>query len=130
MSLQSKWAEVEKEQVEFVDRLTNETLQQMLPFRTTRASLAHLMQHLANHSTYHRGQIAVMMRQLGAEPLAADFHEFLVDGAARLRLRINLLKKTRTSEIVGEDCGQNRGLTGLFRGDHPATARLRIRGEA
>jgi DinB family len=35
------------------------------------------MQHLANHSTYHRGQIALMMRQLDAEPQATDFHMFL-----------------------------------------------------
>jgi hypothetical protein len=40
----------------------------------------HLMQHLANHSTYHRGQIRLMMRQLDAEPLATDFHMFLIEG--------------------------------------------------
>jgi uncharacterized damage-inducible protein DinB len=49
-------------------------------FRTTQASLGHLMQHLANHSTYHRGQIALMMRQLGAKPVATAFHVFLVEG--------------------------------------------------
>jgi uncharacterized damage-inducible protein DinB len=75
-----KWAEVEKLQVEFVNRVTNESLEKMLPFRTTQISLAHLMQHLANHSTYHRGQVVLMMRQLDAEPLATDFHVFLVDG--------------------------------------------------
>ena len=51
----------------------------MLPFRTRQIRLAHLMQHLANHSTYHRGKIALMMRQLEAEPLATDFHVFLVE---------------------------------------------------
>jgi uncharacterized damage-inducible protein DinB len=75
-----KWAEVEKEQVEFVNRVTNESLETMLPLRGTRITLAHLMQHLANHSTYHRGQVALMMRQLDAEPLATDFHVFLVEG--------------------------------------------------
>jgi uncharacterized damage-inducible protein DinB len=79
-AVRSKWAELEKEQAEFVNRVTNESLEKMLPFRTTRVSLAHLMQHLANHSTYHRGQVALMMRQLGAEPLATDFHVFLVEG--------------------------------------------------
>ncbi len=39
-----------------------------------------MMQHLANHSTYHRGQVALMMRQLDAAPLATDFHVFLVEG--------------------------------------------------
>jgi len=79
-AVQRKWAEVEKEQAEFVDGVTNESLGRMLPFRTTQVSLAHLMQHLANHSTYHRGQIALMMRQLGAKPVAMDFHVFLVEG--------------------------------------------------
>ena len=79
-AVQRKWAEVEREQAEFVNGVTNESLGKMLPFRTTQVSLAHLMQHLANHSTYHRGQVALMMRQLGAEPLATDFHVFLVEG--------------------------------------------------
>jgi len=78
-AVQSKWAEVEKEQVEFVNRVTNESLEKMLPFRTTQVRLAHLMQHLANHSTYHRGQVALMMRQLDAEALATDFHVFLLE---------------------------------------------------
>src|SRR5258707_8712366 len=79
-TVQLKWAEVEKEQVEFVNRVTNESLETMLPFRTTQINLAHLLQHLANHSTYHRGQVALMMRQLDAEALATDFHVFLVEG--------------------------------------------------
>jgi uncharacterized damage-inducible protein DinB len=79
VAVQAKWAEVEKEQAEFVNRVTNESLKKMLPFRTTQIELAHLMQHLANHSTYHRGQVALMMRQLDAEPLATDFHVFLVE---------------------------------------------------
>jgi uncharacterized damage-inducible protein DinB len=84
-AVQGKWAEVEKEQAEFVDGVTDESLQRMLPLRGTQISLAHLMQHLANHSTYHRGQVALMMRQLGAKPLATDFHVFLVEryGEAR-----------------------------------------------
>ena len=79
-ALRLKWAEVEKEQTEFVDCLTDEALRKMLPIHKTQMSLAHLMQHLANHSTYHRGQIAHMMRQLGAKPVATDFHAFLAEG--------------------------------------------------
>jgi uncharacterized damage-inducible protein DinB len=75
--VKSRWAEVEREQVEFVNGVTNETLQKMLPIRATQVSLASLMQHLANHSTYHRGQVAMMMRQLNAKPIATDFTAFL-----------------------------------------------------
>jgi uncharacterized damage-inducible protein DinB len=85
-AVQLKWAEVEEEQTEFVNRVTSESLETMLPFRKTQVRLAHLMQHLANHSTYHRGQIALMMRQLNAEPLATDFHMFWWKAAGRLQL--------------------------------------------
>jgi DinB family len=56
------WAEVENVQVEFVNGLSDESLRRMLPFRATEVPLAH------------------MMRQLGAEPVATDFHVFLVEG--------------------------------------------------
>jgi uncharacterized damage-inducible protein DinB len=80
VAAQSRWAEVEADQIAFVSGLTDESLKTMLPARGTQLSLAHRMQHLANHSTYHRGQIALMMRQLDAEPPAADFHVFLAEG--------------------------------------------------
>ena len=67
-----------KRKAEFVNYLTNESLEKILPFRTTQVRLANLMQHLANHSTYHRGQVALMMRHLDAQPLAS--HVFLVEG--------------------------------------------------
>jgi uncharacterized damage-inducible protein DinB len=82
-AVQLKWAEIETEQVDFLNDLQNESLNVMLPFRTTQVRLAHLMQHVANHSTYHRGQVALMMRQLGVEPLATDFHVFLAEGSQK-----------------------------------------------
>ena len=79
-AVQAKWVEVEREQVEFVTSMTDESLGRMLPIRATHLSLAHLMQHMANHSTYHRGQISLMMRQLGAKPVSTDFARFLLVG--------------------------------------------------
>jgi len=35
-----------------------------------------MLQHVVNHSTYHRGQITMMLRQLGAMPVAKDFLVF------------------------------------------------------
>lgn len=78
-SLRRKWKEVEDELAEFLTHLTDESLERKLPFRTGKIKLMHLIQHLANHSTYHRGQIAAMMRQLQAAPVATDFHVFLLE---------------------------------------------------
>lgn len=82
-AVRRKWTEVEKEQLDFVNSVTAESLQKMLPARNTLLSLAHLMQHVANHSTYHRGQVSLMIRQLEAQPIATDFHVFLGERRAR-----------------------------------------------
>jgi len=82
-TVESKWREVEKEQDEFVSRVTDESLGKRLPVRTTQLTLAHLMQHLVNHSTYHRGQVATMLRQVGAEPMPTDFHAFLLEASSQ-----------------------------------------------
>jgi uncharacterized damage-inducible protein DinB len=79
-AVRNRWGEVEKDQIEFIDLLTDAQLERMLPVRKTQIKLIHLMQHVANHSTYHRGQIALMMRQLGAAPQATDFHVFVMEG--------------------------------------------------
>ncbi|HET9408152.1 MAG TPA: DinB family protein [Candidatus Sulfotelmatobacter sp.] len=79
-AVQRKWMDVEKELTEFVESLTEHSLQQQFAVRGAQMPLVHLMQHLANHSTYHRGQVALMMRQLGADPVATDFHLYLAEG--------------------------------------------------
>ena len=80
--VRAKWLEVEREQMELVESTSEEGLGRMLPYRTMYVPLVQLMQHVANHSTYHRGQISLMMRQLGAKPVATDFHVFLVERRA------------------------------------------------
>jgi uncharacterized damage-inducible protein DinB len=76
-AVQSKWAEVEAMQTAFVDSLTDNLLSKQIPFRSRHVGLVHLMQHMANHSTYHRGQVSLMMRQLHAQPVSTDFALFL-----------------------------------------------------
>ncbi len=76
-----KWAETEQEKARFVNELTDEQLDRALPVGNTSITLAHLLQHLANHSTYHRGQVAMMLRQLGAKAQSTDFAEFLLVAA-------------------------------------------------
>jgi uncharacterized damage-inducible protein DinB len=40
------------------------------------------LQHLANHGTYHRGQVTTLLRQLGAKPMFTDLMHFYREGAA------------------------------------------------
>ncbi|MFI5251569.1 MAG: DinB family protein [Bacteroidota bacterium] len=35
-------------------------------------TFAQMMQHLVNHSTYHRGQITSLLRQIGVKPIGTD----------------------------------------------------------
>jgi uncharacterized damage-inducible protein DinB len=77
--LHGKWTEVGREPLQFVNNLGDDFLGRMFPFRGSQIKLAHLMNHVANHSTNHRGQVALMMRQLDAQPSATDFHVFLME---------------------------------------------------
>jgi uncharacterized damage-inducible protein DinB len=36
----------------------------------------HAFQHMVNHSSYHRGQIITMLRQLGEKPVTTDLIRF------------------------------------------------------
>lgn len=81
-ALRAKWAEVEREQMNFVRGMTEVSLKKFVAYENIqgenwRYPLGHMMQHLVNHSTYHRGQVAAMLRQLGAEAVATDFLVFL-----------------------------------------------------
>lgn len=36
-------------------------------------SVSEIIRHIVNHSTYHKGQIAMLMRQAGLEPVETDY---------------------------------------------------------
>ncbi len=80
-ALRSRWTEFEREQTQFVSSVTDESLRQEIGYENTRGQrftypLWQMMQHIVNHSTYHRGQVVTMLRQLGAVPPATDFLVF------------------------------------------------------
>jgi uncharacterized damage-inducible protein DinB len=45
--------------------------------------LAQCLQHVANHSTYHRGQIATLLRQLGTKAVSTDLIAFYRERAGQ-----------------------------------------------
>ncbi|MGA9365034.1 MAG: DinB family protein [Bacteroidota bacterium] len=80
-AVQQKWDEVEQGMSGFVSELTDERLSAVLTYKTTEEKqfsnvLWQMMQHLVNHSTYHRGQIVTMLRQLGVKPVGTDLITF------------------------------------------------------
>jgi uncharacterized damage-inducible protein DinB len=79
--LRSFSGSLEQERGEFLRGLTDERLLAPLTFSDMSgvehsAPLVHLMQHLVNHGTYHRGQVTTLLRQAGAETIALDMLYF------------------------------------------------------
>lgn len=80
-NLASEWQPIELETQALVDSLTPAALEQDLAYSNTRGQpfsepLWQQLQHLVNHSSYHRGQIVTLLRQLGCEPIGTDLISF------------------------------------------------------
>lgn len=76
-SLKKQWAILRMEQEAFFQGLTEEKLQSAIRYTDTKgytysSPLYQLIHQVLNHSTYHRGQIASMLRQLGVKPPNTD----------------------------------------------------------
>ena len=73
---------IDRDLQEFTSRLTQEDLDGRRGYKTTEGKaysnvLSDMLLHLANHSSYHRGQIATLLRQSGAVPQSTDFILFI-----------------------------------------------------
>ena len=76
-SLRTRWAEVERGYTEFISGMSDESLTTVIKYTNTRGEewaypLEQMMQHVMNHSSYHRGQVVTMLRQLGAAVKPVD----------------------------------------------------------
>lgn len=76
-SIRIRLNEVEEGCRGFVDGLTDQSLETVVAYTNTKGEvwkypLGHMLQHVANHSSYHRGQVTTMLRQLGAEAVSVD----------------------------------------------------------
>jgi uncharacterized damage-inducible protein DinB len=80
-TVKSRWEELETEQRAFVEAVSSGGLASCVAYTNLRGErweyeLWREMYHVVNHSSYHRGQIVAMMRQLGAQPVSTDFLNF------------------------------------------------------
>lgn len=79
--LRESLSAVEGERAEFVAGLTDARLDEPVSYRTLKGEeqqgrLSELCQHVVNHSTYHRGQAATLLRQVGASVPSTDLVVF------------------------------------------------------
>jgi uncharacterized damage-inducible protein DinB len=80
-ALRARWADLEEKQRAFLGSLTEELLATVIRYvnrhgETWEYELWKQMLHVVNHSSYHRGQVITMLRQLGAPPPTTDFLVF------------------------------------------------------
>lgn len=76
LSLRERWRVVEAHRAAWLDTLEPAAAASLVSYSTDHATqeapLWQLVQHCANHSTYHRGEVANLLRLLGARVAPTD----------------------------------------------------------
>ena len=80
-ALLEHWNQLTQDRDAFIRSLGKERLMQPITYRSPKGKphselLYRQMQHVVNHSSYHRGQVVTMLRQLGVQPPSTDLIRF------------------------------------------------------
>jgi uncharacterized damage-inducible protein DinB len=72
-AIRAPWDELEREQRAFVEALAPADLERVIEYKNTegkqfRAALGPLLQHVTNHATHHRSEIATMLTMVSGSP--------------------------------------------------------------
>jgi uncharacterized damage-inducible protein DinB len=86
-TIERQWGEVDRGLHGFVAGLKEADLTRTLKYKLMsgkemESPYGQMLQHLVNHGSYHRGQVATMLRQLGAKPNSTDLIAFYRERAA------------------------------------------------
>ncbi|MFC7686849.1 DinB family protein [Ureibacillus sp. GCM10028918] len=62
--------------------LLHKNIESQIDYKNTkgeqfRNSISEMIQHMVNHGTYHRGNVAAMIRQMGYERVATDYLKYV-----------------------------------------------------
>jgi uncharacterized damage-inducible protein DinB len=81
-AIRARWAQVEDARDAFLAKLSPEKLEGWISYvnfagESCRYRLGEVLFHIANHLTYHRGQIVTLLRQLGKSGIATDYLRLL-----------------------------------------------------
>jgi uncharacterized damage-inducible protein DinB len=77
VALRDRWTLIEGHRADWFRGQTHPSLAAPISYRNTagvpfEAPLWQLMQHVLNHSTYHRGQVTLLLRAVGARLASTD----------------------------------------------------------
>jgi len=77
VALRDRWTLIEQHRADWFRSLREPEVAGPVAFRTLagaafEAPLWELLQHVANHGSYHRGQVVALLRQLGARTVSTD----------------------------------------------------------
>ena len=90
VALRNRWTVVEEHRQAWFDALPEPAVAEPIRYKTTEGTpfenpLWQIVQHMANHSTYHRGQLTSFYRTLGAKPVSTDMIAWDREEAAKAR---------------------------------------------
>jgi uncharacterized damage-inducible protein DinB len=80
-ALRELWNPQAERLLAFTHGLTPSDLDRVMEYKTFSFGIYknpvwQALQHLANHGSYHRGQVTTLLRQLGAKPVLSDLMHF------------------------------------------------------
>lgn len=76
-ALRAIWSDIDKEARSMVQALDDAGLQRVLTYKNTAGKefsnpMWQILRHMVNHSSYHRGQVTTMLRQLSKDAIGTD----------------------------------------------------------
>ena len=88
LALKERWSAVETHRAAWFEELPAEAARSLVRYATTEgrkyeAPLWQLVQHVANHASYHRGQVTAFLRQMGAKAVNTDMSTWDREAAAK-----------------------------------------------
>ena len=72
-SLADAWSDLERRMRTMLREMPEDAITRVIDYRRLNGEAAssvfwHMVQHVVNHASYHRGQVTTLIRQVGAEP--------------------------------------------------------------
>lgn len=86
--LANRWPVVHLALTQYLDQQTDKTLAAPLSYKTAKGEevggpLGDFLFHIADHGTYHRGQLNTMIKQAGGKPISVGYRQFLTSKAQK-----------------------------------------------